>query len=116
MAKAEVIEKVKAVKDAPSCYEGLKKVCEEYLAAAGTDGEKAAADKLKAALKECVNSIDDMLGFVVTDDAKKYLAKKRPRVWKKQERKQRRRGRNIVSALPALPVAGCWIMRMSFNF
>ncbi|MEE3452702.1 heat-shock protein Hsp90 [Dialister sp.] len=79
MAKAEVIEKVKAVKDAPSCYEGLKKVCEEYLASVGTDGEKAASDKLKAALKECVNSIDDMLGFVVTEDAKKYLGEEAAR-------------------------------------
>ena len=47
MAKEEIIEKVKEVMNAPSCYEGLKKVCESYLKAAGTDGEKDAALALK---------------------------------------------------------------------
>lgn len=37
MAKEEIIEKVKEVMNAPSCYAGLKDVCEAYLKAAGTD-------------------------------------------------------------------------------
>lgn len=73
MAKAEVIEKVKAVKDAPSCYEGLKKVCEEYLSAVDTDGEKAAAEKLKAALKECVCSLDSVIPFFESEEGAKVL-------------------------------------------
>ena len=39
MAKEEILEKVKEVRNAPSCYEGLKPICDAYLAAVGTDKE-----------------------------------------------------------------------------
>ena len=46
MAKEEIVNKVKEVMNAPSCYSGLKKVCQTYLDAAGiADEEKAAAEE-----------------------------------------------------------------------
>lgn len=47
MAKEEILGKVKEIMNAPSCYEGLKRVCEAYLKAAGTADEKEAALTLK---------------------------------------------------------------------
>ena len=36
MAKEEIIQKVKETMEAPSCFAGLKAVCQEYLEAQGT--------------------------------------------------------------------------------
>lgn len=40
MSKEEIVTKVKEVMNAPSCYSGLKKVCQSYLDAAGTERER----------------------------------------------------------------------------
>ena len=54
-----IVEKVKALIAAPSCYAGLKKIAEEYIAALGGDREKEAGRKLVAELEADVLSIDD---------------------------------------------------------
>ena len=63
MAKEEIVNKVKEVMNAPSCYSGLKKVCQSYLDAAGTADEEKASALLKKELKEDVNSIDHVIPF-----------------------------------------------------
>lgn len=48
MAKEEIIQKVKETMEAPSCFAGLKAVCQEYLEAQGTAAALAkAADEAK---------------------------------------------------------------------
>ena len=42
MMNEAIVEKVKALIAAPSCYAGLKKIAEEYIAALGSDREKEA--------------------------------------------------------------------------
>lgn len=59
-----IVEKVKALIAAPSCYAGLKKIAEEYIAALGSDREKEAGRKLVAELEADVLSIDDVLAFL----------------------------------------------------
>ena len=66
MDKQTLIEKVKEIVSAPSCYEGLRKLGEDWLAAIGTDAEKKLSEKLIAALKEDVSSI----AFFRSDEAK----------------------------------------------
>ena len=61
MTKEEVLQHVQGVIDAPSAYAGLKDVAKDYLASIGKADEKAKAEKLIAALNECVCSIDDVL-------------------------------------------------------
>lgn len=70
MDKQAIIEKVREIVNAPSCYEGLKSLGEDWLAAVGTDAEKKLSEKLIAALKEDVSSIDASLAFFKTDEAK----------------------------------------------
>jgi hypothetical protein len=70
MDKQILIEKVKEIVSAPSCYEGLRKLGEDWLAAVGTDAEKRLSEKLIAALKEDVSSIDASLAFFQSDEAK----------------------------------------------
>ena len=60
MDKQILIEKVKEIVSAPSCYEGLRKL----------DAEKRLSEKLIAALKEDVSSIDASLAFFQSDEAK----------------------------------------------
>ena len=62
-----IVEKVKALIAAPSCYAGLKKIAEEYIAALGSDREKEAGRKLVAELEADVLSIDDVLAFFESD-------------------------------------------------
>ena len=70
MDKQTLIEKVKEIVNAPTCYEGLRKLGEDWLAAVGTDAEKRLSEKLIAALKEDVSSIDASLAFFQSDEAK----------------------------------------------
>ena len=72
MVKEEVLNKVKEVMDASSCYEGLKTI---YLKAVGTEKEKAAADVLKKELKADVNSIDEVIPFFESEEGEKVLGK-----------------------------------------
>ena len=65
MTKEEVLQHVQGVIDAPSAYAGLKSV--------GKADEKAKAEKLIAALNECVESIDDVLPFFASDKAKELF-------------------------------------------
>ena len=64
MMNEAIVEKVKALITAPSCYAGLKKIAEEYIAALGSDREKEAGRKLVAELEADVLSIDDVLAFL----------------------------------------------------
>lgn len=73
MMKEEVLQHVQGVIDAPSAYAGLKDVAKDYLASVGKADEKAKAEKLIAALKECVESIDDVLPFFASDKAKELF-------------------------------------------
>ena len=70
MDKQTLIEKVKEIVSAPSCYEGLRKLGEDWLAAVGTDAEKKLSEKLIAALKEDVSSIDGTIAFFHSDKAR----------------------------------------------
>ena len=67
-----IVEKVKALIAAPSCYAGLKKIAEEYIAALGSDREKEAGRKLVAELEADV-LLNRMQG-------KKHLARNRRRL------------------------------------
>lgn len=73
MTKEEVLQHVQGVIDAPSAYAGLKDVAKDYLASVGKADEKAKAEKLIAALNECVESIDDVLPFFASDKAKELF-------------------------------------------
>ena len=73
MMKEEVLQHVQGVIDAPSAYAGLKDVAKDYLASVGKADEKAKAEKLIAALNECVESIDDVLPFFASDKAKELF-------------------------------------------
>ena len=71
MMNEAIVEKVKALIAAPSCYAGLKKIAEEYIAALGSDREKEAGRKLVAELEADVLSIDDVLAFFESDAGEK---------------------------------------------
>ena len=60
-----IVEKVKALIAAPSCYAGLKKIAEEYIAALGSDREKEDGRKLVAELEA------DVLAFFESDAGEK---------------------------------------------
>ena len=83
MMNEAIVEKVKALIAAPSCYAGLKKIAEEYIAALGSDREKEAGRKLVAELEADVLSIDDVLAL----QGEKHLARNRRRLMRHMPRK-----------------------------
>ncbi len=68
-----LIEKVKEMIAAPSCYEGLKAIGQEWLEAVGTDREKEAGRKLVAELEEDVQPIENVIDFFHSADGVKYF-------------------------------------------
>lgn len=73
MDKQTLIEKVKEIVSAPTCYEGLRKLGEDWLAAVGTAKEKELSKELVAALEEDVQSLDATLAFMKSAEAKDLL-------------------------------------------
>ena len=67
MACEKTIALVKEILAAPSCCAELKAAGEKWLAAVGTDGQKAAAEALLAEL------IDDVIGFFGSEAGKGYF-------------------------------------------
>ena len=63
MTKAEIIEKVKDLIAAPSCYAPLKAIAEEWLKAVDTADEKEMSKKLVAELEKDVQKAADCLSF-----------------------------------------------------
>lgn len=77
MNKQELIETVKELMAAPSCCEPLKTAAQAWLDAAGTAGEKAAADALLAELKNDVCTIDDVIPFFESPRAAQYFGEEK---------------------------------------
>ena len=73
MTKAEIIEKVKDLIAAPSCYGPLKTLAQEWLEAVGTPDEKALSAKLVAELEADVQTAEDSLGFFESEEGIKIV-------------------------------------------
>ena len=73
MTKEEIIQQVKNLTAAPSCYAALKEKAENYLAAQEDEGRKTAAHELIAELKADVQSIDAVIPFFGSDKAKELF-------------------------------------------
>ena len=108
MVKEEILEKVKEVRNAPSCYEGLKPICDAYLAAVGTDKEKEAADKLKEALKEDVCSIDHVIPFFESEEGAKVLGADTAKQLSKAAHEAKERG--VKYCICPACTAGGWLL------
>ena len=70
MTKAEVVEKVKDLIAAPSCYAPLKALAEEWLKAVDTADEKEMSKKLVAELEKDVQKAADCLAFFDSEAGK----------------------------------------------
>lgn len=62
-----VAEQTKALLNAPSACKEIKAAAEAWLAAVGTDGEKAAAEKYLAELQADIMPIDGLIAFAGSD-------------------------------------------------
>lgn len=109
-----IVEKVKEVLAAPSCCPELKDAAQKYLAALDTADEKAAGKILIAELEEDVQSIDDTLAFFCSDAAKRFLARRQRRTWRKPREKLKRQGPKSASARRARQARQFWITRKHF--
>lgn len=73
MTREEIIQQVKRLIAAPSCYAALKEKAEKYLASQGSAHEKTAAHELIAELKADVQSIDAVISFFGSEKAKEIF-------------------------------------------
>jgi len=73
MDKATIKKTVEAVAAAPSCCAELKEVCNAYLKALDTDGERAAAEKLLTELKADVCTIDEVIGLFTSPEGEEMF-------------------------------------------
>ena len=73
MTKADIIEQVKNLVAAPSCYAPLKALAEEWLEAEGTANEKEMSKKLVAELEADVQKAADCLAFFDSEAGRKAV-------------------------------------------
>ena len=73
MTKAEIIEKVKDLINAPSCYAPLKELAEAWLKAQDTAAEKEMSRKLVAELEADVQTAEDSLHFFESETGQKIF-------------------------------------------
>lgn len=76
MNKNEVLKRVEALIEAPSCCAELKACCRSYIAALGSEGERKAAEALIAELEADVMPIEAVIGFFRSDAGKAKLGEK----------------------------------------
>lgn len=70
---AYMTEEVNALKDAASCCAEAKAVCEEWLAAVGTDKEAEATKKLLAEVEADIMPIDGLIAFAGSEAGAKVF-------------------------------------------
>ena len=73
MTKTDIIEQVKNLAAAPSCYAPLKALAEEWLKAVGTPEEKALSAKLVAELEADVQTIDEVIELFGSEAGRKAV-------------------------------------------
>lgn len=73
MTKADIIEQVKNLVAAPSCYAPLKALAEEWLEAEGTANEKEMSKKLVAELEKDVQTIDEVIEIFSSEAGQKAV-------------------------------------------
>lgn len=73
MTKAEIVEKVKDLVAAPSCYAPLKALAEAWLKAQGTAAEKEMSGKLVAELEADVQPAENSLHFFESEAGQKIF-------------------------------------------
>ena len=73
MADQTIIAKINEMMAAPSCCAELKAAAQKYLDAAGTDGQKQAAEELVAELKEDVCRLADVREFFASEAGAKVF-------------------------------------------
>lgn len=84
--KEEMIAQVKALVEAPSCYEGLKELGQEWLKAVGSDKEKELTEKFMEELEADVLSIDDVLAFFESEAGEKMFGAETVAAWAEHAR------------------------------
>ena len=73
MDKQTLIEKIKAMAAAPSCYPELVAAAQNYISAVGTAKEKSAAENLIAEIKEDITDVDHLVAFAHSERAKEIF-------------------------------------------
>lgn len=70
MDRKVIIEKVKELMEAPSCYPELKEIAGEWLDSLGGPREKESYNALIGNVEACKTSIDDCIKFLKSDMGK----------------------------------------------
>lgn len=73
MDKQALIEKIKVMSSAPSCFADLKAASAVYLNAIGTADEKIAAQNLIAEIEKDITPIDNLVAFAHSEQAKEMF-------------------------------------------
>ncbi len=68
-----VLEQVKQMMAAPSCYAGLRAKAQAWLDARGTATEKTAARELLSEIEASITPIDSLVAFAHSDHAKEIF-------------------------------------------
>lgn len=68
-----VMERTRALMDAPTCSGEAKAAAQAWLNAVGTEGEKAETERYLAELEEDIMPIDQLIGFAGSKEGAEYF-------------------------------------------
>ena len=88
MNKEKIVEEVKKLMAAPSCYPELKDAAKAWLDSNGKPDEKEKFDALLKGVKACKTDIDNCIAFLKSDIGKKIYGDKVGAVLKEAEDKK----------------------------
>ena len=88
MDKNLIVEEVKKIIAAPSCYAELKNACEDWINSIGKSDEDEKLNILKENMLDCKSSIDDCIMFLKSDMGKQIYGDKRDDVLNDAEKRK----------------------------
>lgn len=88
MTKAEVIETVKEMEEAPSCCDALKKAAQDYLASPG----KAQAETLIQEMKKDITTIDALIALSTSERGRHIFGAAQAKVLEEKARAHKAEG------------------------
>lgn len=100
---------------APSACKEVKEAAQNYLDAAGKEGEAAAAKAYVAELEADIMPIDGLISFAGSDmGAKVFGARPGRRTFWPMPKSARQQVRNTATVRHAQPVRHCWTRKIKF--
>lgn len=112
--RREIMEKTRALMEAPTCSSEAKAAAQRWLDAAGTEAEKEETQRYIKELEGDIMPVDMLIGFAKSEKGAAYFGAEKAAEVAAHGEEIRLRARSTATALPAPLWQRFWIKRKIF--